>query len=411
MKHLIPAVSILWFCLMPVLCFSQDNTWIIGDWKGGYFGEKSKITKKFESRLQIIKVYGNVFEGVVQCILPSDTTIRLHTRISGRIYNNHLMTKLKEVIYFKDPPGQYTWAKHCFTCDSMKLTIVKKADVVVLNGERKCDTLCNIIAQYSRTFETVAKKKPSVKETTHNEFSVEYNVPATGQSGPKYVPAGSTPSPISSAKSGSQTTNTSPATTTVSQTGTTSPTNAVSQPANTSSTATKASYAKETSNPAEPLGRHTPGIDRDNVYAASMPRSGGESFFARPIIKDSLSGIDFMAGRAMVTSGRFVVFADSAEVTLQDNGWVDGDTVSLYYNGQIIASKVPLNLKPYTLKIPIYKGGGNLLTVYAESLGSIPPNTAYVRLICGEQETSFLLSSNMSKSSSIELYRGSVNSD
>jgi hypothetical protein len=98
MKNFIPAVCILWLCLMPVLSFSQDNAWVIGDWNGGYFGEKSKITKKFESRLQILKVYGNVFEGVVQCILPSDTTIRLHTRISGRIYNNYIMTKLKEVV-------------------------------------------------------------------------------------------------------------------------------------------------------------------------------------------------------------------------------------------------------------------------------------------------------------------------
>jgi hypothetical protein len=462
MKHLIPAVSILWFSLMPVLCFSQDNSWIIGDWKGGYFGEKSKITKKFDSRLQIIKVYGNVFEGVVQCILPSDTTVRLHTRIMGRIYNNYLMTKLKEVLYFKDPPGQYTWAKHCFTCDSMKLTMVKKGDMVVLNGERKCDTLCNIIAQYSRRFDGVAKKKAAVKEMAYNEFSVEYNAPAAGQSGPKFVAAEATPSPISSSptantivpsghtnaalqtaatnppttKANTQRTNTNPAqnTNAVSAHGIQTPTGSGTQPTNayapiaaTNSPPANSNQQPTNTNPpflnttpsantaataSEPLGRYTPGIDRDNVYAASMPRSGGESFFARPIIKDSLSGsINFMAGRAMVTSGRFVVYHDSAEVTLQDNGWVDGDTVSLYYNGQIIASKVPLNLKPYSIKIPIYKGGGNLLTVYAESLGSIPPNTAYVRLICGDQETSFLLSSNMSKSSSIEIYRGAVNSD
>jgi hypothetical protein len=42
--------------------------------------------------------------------------------------------------------------------------------------------------------------------------------------------------------------------------------------------------------------------------------------------------------------------------------------------------------------------------IYAESLGIYPPNTAYVRILYGKKEQSFLLSSTMSKSGSIELY-------
>jgi hypothetical protein len=42
--------------------------------------------------------------------------------------------------------------------------------------------------------------------------------------------------------------------------------------------------------------------------------------------------------------------------------------------------------------------------IYAESLGTFPPNTALLRLIYGKKEESFLLSSTMAKSGSIELY-------
>src|SRR5688500_7282269 len=152
-------VFIRLICLVAALPgFGQDNQWITGAWNGVYFGEKSKLTKIFDTRLQISKVNGSQFEGVVQCILPTDTTVRLHTRITGRIYANHIMTKLKEVMYFKDPPGQYTWAKHCNLCDSMKYTFEKEGDSVVLQGERRCDTLCNIVARYSKNIGSLVYK-------------------------------------------------------------------------------------------------------------------------------------------------------------------------------------------------------------------------------------------------------------
>jgi hypothetical protein len=456
MKKFISPVCFLWLCLMPALCFSQDNEWVIGDWNGGYFGEKSKLTKKFDSRLVITKVYGTVFEGVVQCILPTDTTIRLHTRISGRIYPNYLMTKLKEVVYFKDPPGQYTWAKHCFTCDSMKLSIAKRGDSVVLNGERRCDTLCNIIARYSKNIGSVAKKTPAAAKsdrslTTRTFLEMELapattpvpgktpdagasktNVVSTNASGKApgqqnaapTSPAGKEQAPkagaitnISGNAPGQPTAATGPpsGTAPVQQTAsrTTASTNQPAQPPGNNPVQTSGQPGPSQNTPAEQasLGHQTPGIDRDNIFNASMPVRSGGVIFARPVLRDSISANYVVAGRSVVTSARFIVYADTAEVILMDNGIVDGDTVSLYYNGQVIVQKQVLKTKPFSIKVPVYRGGTNVLTVYAESLGAYPPNTAYVKLICGSKETSFLLSSTMSKSSSIELYRSDTNSD
>jgi hypothetical protein len=89
-----------------------------------------------------------------------------------------------------------------------------------------------------------------------------------------------------------------------------------------------------------------------------------------------------------------------------DNGIVDGDTVSLFYNSQLIVQKLGLKENAFTIKLPIFKGYPNRLVIYAESLGIYPPNTALVQVLYGKKRESFLLSSTMSKSASIELVGG-----
>jgi hypothetical protein len=298
-------------CLVTAIPgFGQDNQWMAGTWKGAYYGEKSKLTKIFDTRLQISKINGSQFEGVVQCILPADTTVRLHTRITGRIYADHIMTKLKEVVYFKDPPGRYTWAKHCNLCDSMKYTFEKVGDSVVLQGERRCDTLCNIVARYTKNIKLLVYKAAIL-----------------------YDP---------------------------------------------------------------------------DITPRKLTKTAGTSFtFIKPIYKDSLVGRDFFAGRAVTPPTRYMINADSVEIRLMDNGIVDGDTITIYYNGQLIVEKLGLKEKPFIIKIPIYKGYPNRLVIYAESLGVFPPNTALLHVLYGKKEENFLLSSNLSKSGSIELINNS----
>ena len=324
-------------CLFSVLNgYSQENQWLAGTWKGVYFGEKSKLTKTFDTRLQITKVNGSLFEGVVQCILPSDTTVRLHTRIMGRIYAHHIMTKLKEVVYFKDPPGRYTWAKHCYLCDSMKYSFEKVGDSVVLQGERRCDTLCNIVARYSKDIGSLVYKAAFMydPDLTLRKFNA----------------------------------------------------NTVATPANTT----------------KPVSTSSAG---GTIARASSVTNGLN--FVKPVYKDSLVGRTFFAGRTVNTPNRYIINADSVEIRFMDNGIIDGDTISVFYNGQLIVPKLSLKEKPYIVKLPLFPDYPNRLVIHAESLGEFPPNTALVRIIYGKNEQSFLLSSSMSKSGSIELMNNS----
>lgn len=87
--------------------------------------------------------------------------------------------------------------------------------------------------------------------------------------------------------------------------------------------------------------------------------------------------------------------ANELEVNLYDNGEIDGDTISVYLNGRQIASRRGLSTKPITLKIKIDEANPEQeLTMVAENLGSIPPNTALMIINAGGQRYDLRISSS-----------------
>ena len=82
----------------------------------------------------------------------------------------------------------------------------------------------------------------------------------------------------------------------------------------------------------------------------------------------------------------FTVDHDSISVTLYDNGIVDGDSITLIYNDSILTTHKMLTEKPLTFWIKIAPGNQrNELQMYAENLGSIPPNTALMIIYDGNK--------------------------
>lgn len=93
---------------------------------------------------------------------------------------------------------------------------------------------------------------------------------------------------------------------------------------------------------------------------------------------------------------------ESFRVDLYDNGEVDGDTISLFYNGQLLLSHRRLGLQPITLNLQAKSGKEiNELTMYAENLGSIPPNTAVMVVTDGDNRYEVRIASDLKKSGTI----------
>ncbi len=86
---------------------------------------------------------------------------------------------------------------------------------------------------------------------------------------------------------------------------------------------------------------------------------------------------------------------DSLAVTLYDNGEIDGDSVTLIYNDKIITTHQLLSANPITFKIKVEAGNSrNELVMYAENLGSIPPNTALMVIYDGKKRYELNVSSS-----------------
>jgi len=97
---------------------------------------------------------------------------------------------------------------------------------------------------------------------------------------------------------------------------------------------------------------------------------------------------------------------DSLLLTLYDNGEVDGDTVTVLMNGNIIFSKVGLTTKANSKTIYIASNMDSVkLVMYAESLGEIPPNTGLMVVTDGEKKYDVRFSADLKTNSAIVFRR------
>lgn len=89
-------------------------------------------------------------------------------------------------------------------------------------------------------------------------------------------------------------------------------------------------------------------------------------------------------------------------VDFYDNGEIDGDSISVFYNGKLVLSHKRLSNRPITLTLtadPDKKV--NELVMYAENLGEIPPNTALMVVRDGDNRYEARITSDTEKNGTI----------
>jgi hypothetical protein len=100
--------------------------------------------------------------------------------------------------------------------------------------------------------------------------------------------------------------------------------------------------------------------------------------------------------KTILTSERFV------EISFYDNGEIDGDTISIYNNNKLIASRKGISAKPVTLKIELSEDDAQQdIVMVAENLGAIPPNTALMIVQAGKDRYTLNLSSTEQKNAMV----------
>ena len=81
-----------------------------------------------------------------------------------------------------------------------------------------------------------------------------------------------------------------------------------------------------------------------------------------------------------------VITDPDVTVKLYDNGEIDNDTISVFLNKKLVLSHKRLTASPLVLKFKMDEDNSEQeLTMVAENLGSIPPNTSVMMVEAGEQ--------------------------
>lgn len=99
--------------------------------------------------------------------------------------------------------------------------------------------------------------------------------------------------------------------------------------------------------------------------------------------------------------------SDSLELVLYDNGEVDGDTVSVLLNGEVVIAKQCLKAVAYkkTILIPRDENDSTVLVLYAENLGKYPPNTGLLIIRDGDDSHKVYFSADLQTNAAVILRR------
>lgn len=139
----------------------------------------------------------------------------------------------------------------------------------------------------------------------------------------------------------------------------------------------------------------------------------------KPEIADTLVSVNVTPRKVVnyVTEGEFTkrkneivneieVESDSLKVSLYDNGEIDGDIISLFYNQQLILNSQKLTHKSIRINLVLDSlKTVNEISMFAENLGLIPPNTALMVIEDGKKRFEIRLSSSMEKNGTIRIKR------
>lgn len=110
--------------------------------------------------------------------------------------------------------------------------------------------------------------------------------------------------------------------------------------------------------------------------------------------------------RENVINNEIEVESDSLTVDFYDNGEVDGDSISVFFNNQLLAFYQRLSTKAIHFDLVLDSAKEfNELSMFADNLGSIPPNTALMIVSDGKKRHEIRMTSNLERNAVLRIRR------
>lgn len=138
-----------------------------------------------------------------------------------------------------------------------------------------------------------------------------------------------------------------------------------------------------------------PALKRNKTAAEQVPvndRAGTPVLIAP---KKNLPPPAILQKRENIIAQQVETPAGELEISLYDNGEIDGDTVSIYHNNVPLMMHAGLSAKPISFKITVSEQTPHHeLVMVADNLGSIPPNTSVMIVTSKSRRWQISLSSS-----------------
>ncbi len=141
--------------------YSQNNSWLLGEWKGIGVIPGSAYSIFFVRTLKINMEYNNRFAGVLIQEIMNNNSIRIEKEISGTIMHDQLKIKAGRTLY-KKQPKQGFWVD-CSACQVSTTRITVSSDSLMLTSEiRGCGNFCDGYTTYYKSlsgFDTATQRQ------------------------------------------------------------------------------------------------------------------------------------------------------------------------------------------------------------------------------------------------------------
>lgn len=135
------------------------------------------------------------------------------------------------------------------------------------------------------------------------------------------------------------------------------------------------------------------GLSNTNVPANTVPEN---------VEKEETTPTPIAISSRPVKEKRIIELNNNVvKIEILDDAEVDNDIVSVYFNKQLVVNKRALTAKAQQFMITMDPTKTNELIFYAETLGSIAPNTAYIVIHDGNEKKELKLSADFKNNASI----------
>ena len=392
--------------LLFLLCFvcslsdAQNLNWLLGTWNGTV----SNVNNAQSIRTIIIdSVGGESFSGTRISELKGSVHAKIITAVSGYINKGHIYIKNGNVLYKKAPPR--IELTDCSSCIPEATISVQQDRIVVTSIISGCQPACNSTTVY---FKLLCDFDTLTQRNLINRFGTAADIASFNPCIKK------TPELIAEEKRKEQAIADSLNMVKLNE----------EQRLKDSAIAAAALIKQRKKEVADSISlakKHEKQIQDSTVAANKVAQQKEQQH-----VKDSIAHAAALAAIPLAVKDKDTAKTSAAKaletrenvvletyhiptpdilIELFDNAQIDGDRVSVYHNNTLIVNNKMLTKEPITMKI--HADSSNRLQEFimiAENLGTIPPNTALMRVTVGSKIYKLSVKTDLQTNAKIVFY-------